>query len=302
MKKVILITINFHSEEETHGCLDSLKNIDISGLQFEIIVVDNGSIKKFILSQDEQKRKIQIIRNDNNLGFSGGNNVGILKALSEHPDYLVLLNNDTYVDKEFLQELIKTAESNGKIGLVSPKIYFAKGSEYHKDRYQTNDLGHVFWYAGGKTDWQNVGSVHRGMDEVDNGQYNNEEEVQFATGCCMLLSMRVLEKIKGFDEKYFLYFEDADLNERVKKAGYIIFYAPKSIVWHINAASSGVGSKLHDYFLTRNRLLFGFTYAPLRTKFALFRESIRLLFTGREWQKIGIQDYYTKRFGKGRYR
>ena len=108
--------------------------------------------------------------------------------------------------------------------------------------------------------------------------------------------------MKGFDNRYFLYFEDSDLSQRLKKAGYKILFYPKAILWHKNAGSTGgSGSSLQDYFTTRNRMIFGLKFAPLRSKIALIRESLRLLSSGRQWQKKGIRDFYLRRFGKGTF-
>ena len=150
-------------------------------------------------------------------------------------------------------------------------------------------------------DWNHVQSVHRGVDEVDHGQYDKEENSTFATGCAMMIKRDVFEKVGLFDERYFLYYEDADLSKRVLNAGYKIRYVPSAKLWHVNAASSGSGSGLHDYFLTRNQMLFGIQYAPVRAKLALFRQSIRFLLHGREFQKRGIRDFYGGKFGKGTF-
>jgi GT2 family glycosyltransferase len=302
MKKIFVVSVDYNSHEETHNCLASLKTLDTPNIDLHIVVVDNASKTPLELKTAEKKEKTVLLRNEINLGFSGGNNIGIQYAMSHGADYVLLINNDTYADKNILVELRKVLDEDRLAGLVSPKIYFAKGYEYHKERYKKDELGKVLWYAGGFIDWNNVVPVHRGVDEVDNGQYDTKEEVTFASGCCMLIKREVLEKIKGFDDRYFLYFEDADLNQRVRQLGYKTFYNPKAIIWHVSAASSGIGSALHDYFLTRNRLLFGFTYATLRTKFALLRESLRLLIFGREWQKTGIRDYCLGKFGKGSYK
>jgi len=164
-------------------------------------------------------------------------------------------------------------------------------------------LGKVFWYAGGEMDWKNVIGHHRGVDEVDHGQYDDISETGYVSGCCMLLTKKLLEKVGGFDKKYFLYYEDNDLSQRSKRKGFKILYAPKAVIWHKNAGSAGgSGSPLQDYYITRNRMLFGMRYAPLRSKVALVRESIRLLLSGRKWQKAGIADFYKRRFGKGSYK
>jgi len=165
-------------------------------------------------------------------------------------------------------------------------------------------LGKVFWYAGGVIDWANVKSVHRGVDEVDHGQYDENKEIEFATGCCMMIKREVLEKVGLFDKRYFLYYEDADLSVRIKKAGFSIYYAPKAFLYHLNASSSGGagrGNELQDYFLTRNQMFFGMKYAPIRSKIALIRQSLRLLSNGRREQKKAIQDFYLGRLGKGSF-
>lgn len=302
MKHIAIVTVDFNSHKETHDCLQSLSKMDKSQFSVSIIVVDNASKESLTLSKEEERQGITLLRNEHNLGFTGGNNTGIKFALSHGADYVMLINNDTKVDKSLLTEMVKAYEKTPHCGIVSPKIYFAPGHEYHKSRYSKEEEGKVFWYAGGFVDWSNIFNVHRGVDEVDHGQYDLEEHLTFATGCCLLLSAEVLRKVGMFDDRYFLYFEDGDLSQRVLRAGYHILYEPKAFLWHISAASGGgSGSILHDYFLTRNRLLFGMRYAPLRSKFALFRESMRLLINGRDWQKKGVQDFYRNNFGKGSF-
>jgi hypothetical protein len=117
----------------------------------------------------------------------------------------------------------------------------------------------------------------------------------------MMIKRQAMQQLHGFDDRYFMYLEDADICIRARRLGYQLWYIPKAQIWHVNAGSSGSGSNLHDYFLTRNRLLFGYQYAPLRTKFALFRESLRMLLTARDWQKQGIIDYYKRKLRWGSY-
>jgi GT2 family glycosyltransferase len=302
MKKIIIVTLNYNNYKDTKNLLSSLEKIEKKDFQLQIIIVDNGSKIHFQLNNSEQKNYISVIRSDINTGFAGGNNIGILKALEQNADYILLLNNDTKVYSDMIKNLLHVAESDPKIGIVVPKIYFAKGHEFHKNRYNPHELGKVLWYAGGFNDWNNVKSIHLGMDEVDHGQYDTIGPTEFATGCCMFLKKVVLEKVGLFDSRYFLYYEDSDFNERVKRAGYKIYYNPQACLLHVNAASSdGPGNNLHDYFLTRNQMLFGFTYAPFRTKIALIKQSIRLLFAGRQYQKRAIMDFYFKKFGSGSF-
>ena len=294
--------MNFNTDNDTHDLLRSLEKAHTTGFKLEVIVVDNGSKTEFQLEPQEKNDNIIFIRSNSNTGFSGGNNIGIREALKRRADYVLAVNNDTIVHPDMIKNLLETLDSDPKIGVTVPKIYFAKGREFHIDRYKPNELGKVFWYAGGFTDWANVKSIHRGVDDVDHGQYDKIEQVTFATGCCMCFKREVLEQVGVFDDRYFLYYEDADLNERIQRAGYKIYYVPAAVLIHVNAASSGgAGNVLQDYFITRNQMLFGMTYAPLRTKLALLRQSIRYLLTGRPMQKRAIQDYYLRRFNKGTY-
>ena len=304
MQKVSVIILNYNGQDDTYDCLKSLEHVRLSqDTKLEIIVVDNGSVDEFrVQSSEFRVNEIKVIRNEENLGFSGGNNVGIKYAIKNGADYVLILNNDTIVDKNLIQELLNAANADFSNGILAPKIYFAPGFEFHKNRYGKKEQGKVFWYAGGQMDWKNVIGHHRGVDEVDSGQFETMEETSFASGCSLMIRKDVLNKIGFFDEKHFLYYEDSDLCERVKKAGFKIIYAPHAMLWHKNAGSAGgSGSKLQDYYITRNRLIFGMRHAPIRAKLALFRESLRVLLSGRYWQKRGVLDFYLNRFGKGSY-
>lgn len=299
--KVFIIILNWNGKEFIFKCLDSVLKLKSDHLRLSVVVVDNASTDDSDKIVEERYKGIKILRNQENLGFSGGNNVGIRYALENGADYVLILNPDTIVDQNLAVQLIKVAEKDARIGMISPKIYFAPGYEYHKVRYSELERGKVIFYAGGEIDWENVLDSHRGVDEVEKGQYDEVSETDFATGCAMLVKREVLEKVGVFDPKYFLYREDNDLCQRAKKAGYKVVYAPGGKVWHLNASSSVVGGDLHDYYLTRNRLLFGLRYAPLRTKLALLRESFKILISGRKWQKIGVFDFYRGKFGRGSY-
>lgn len=302
MKKIFAITISFNKEEVTFAWLDSMQRLKTDGFSLDIVIVDNASTKPFVLDKHRQKENVQVIRSEENTGFTGGNNIGMQYALDHGADYILIINNDTVADPGLVKNLLEVLESDPKIGLTAPKIYFAKGHEFHKDKYKKEDLGKVIWAAGGYTDWANVYSIHRGVDEVDRGQYDKQDKIDFASGCCMLIKREVLEKVGLFEKRGFMYYEDAILCEQIKRAGYEIWYVPNAVLWHINAASSGgSGNQLQDYFITRNQMLFGMLYAPFRTKIALIRQSIRYLLNGRPRQRQGIIDFYLGRFGKGTY-
>ena len=304
MQKVATVILHYNGAKNTLECLESLEKVNLSKeTNLEIVVVDNASKEKLKTQNSKLKNKeVEVIRNEENLGYAEGNNIGIRYALKNGADYILVLNNDTIVDKSLIKELLNAIKRDKNIGIVAPKIYFAKGFEFHKDRYKKEELGHVLWYAGGEIDYKNVIGHHIGVDEVDYGQYDKAEETYFASGCCMFIKKEVFDKVGFFDKKYFLYYEDADLSERVKKAGYKITYKPSAVLWHKNAGSAGgSGSVLQDYYITRNRLLFGFRYASMRSKIALVKESLSVLLRGRYWQKRGVLDFYLKRFGKGSF-
>jgi len=303
MKKVYITILNYNTHDKTIECIKSLKKLKTRGIDLNVVLIDNNSKEKFEIDENDYSDiNLVFIKNEENLGFSGGHNMGFSYALEHGADFVVPLNSDTIVDESLIEELIKPFERDDRVGITVPKIYFAKGSEFHKGRYKKEDLGNVIWYAGGITDWNNVISSHRGVDEVDRGQYDEIFNTEFATGACFMISCEVLKRVGMFDDKYFLYYEDGDLNVRVKKAGYKILYTPKAFLWHSNAGSGGgSGSSLQDYYITRNRLLFGFSHAPLRAKLALLRESIRVFKNGREWQKRGVRDFYFRKFGKGSF-
>jgi GT2 family glycosyltransferase len=282
--------------------LKDINKLETKGLNAETIVVDNGSTDKTqekLRGYKLQNMPFKLIRNKENLGFAEGNNVGMREATKRGADYVLLLNNDVILPKNLLVQLIKVAKDDKKIGLLAPKMYFAKGYEFHKERYSNKDLGKVIWYAGGMIDWDNIYSSHKGVDEVDKGQYDKQEETDIVNGACALIRKEVIEDIGYLDKKIFLYWEDADYSQRARKKGWKIVYTPETHLWHKVAQASGIGSGLNDYFLTRNRMIFGMRYARLRTKLALIRESFKLLVSGRKWQKIGTRDFYLRRFGKG---
>lgn len=287
-----VIILNYKGLENTLECLESLRKCSIANMRLSIIVVENGSQDGSAESLSKIK-DIELITSEDNLGFSGGMNLGIKFAISRNTDYIIILNNDTYVDKNLITSLVKSAR-NAEI--VVPKIYFAPGYEYHESRYKKSDLGKVIWYAGGLIDWQNVIGIHRGVDEVDKGQFKRKS-ITFATGCCMLVSQEVFAKIGLLDEKYFLYLEDMDFSYRAQKAGFKILFEPKAIVWHKNAAAAGgSGSSLQDYYFTRNRLLFAAKYAKLGTKLALLKHVVTQ--ASDPIKRKALLDFLTFHYGK----
>lgn len=304
MEKALIIILNYNFAKDTIDVLGELERVKKDNVLLKVLVIDNGSKQREKISVLQKWKAInyeyQFISSSENLGFAGGNNLGFRMGIKEDFDYFMLLNNDVSVPNDFFIKLYKFIKKDKRIGLVSPKIYFAKGFEFHKERYKREDLGRVIWYAGGIVDLKNVYAFHRGVDEVDKGQYDKECVTDFASGACVLIRKEVLRKVGLFDENYFLYWEDVDLSLRAKKAGFLVYYYPKSYIWHkVSVSAGGSGSKSNDYFLTRNRLYFGLRHCPIRTKIALLRDSLRILVKGREWQKRGVLDFYLCKMGRG---
>lgn len=304
--KVCLVILNYNGKDDTVVCLQSLEKIILCGFTFEVVIVDNNSsdnsvsqIESYIRSKPFfQKNTTKLIKNNTNFGYCEGNNQGMLWGLKKEADFFLLLNNDTVVDKNLVIELLQTAKQQKTVGIIGPKIYFAKGFEYHTERYKEEEKGKVIWYAGGMIDWNNILFSHRGVDQLDGSEFSQSQNTDFVSGCAMLIKRAVIEKIGMFDPKYYLYLEDVDLCERAKRVGFKLWYEPKAVLWHKNASSSGKpGSSLHVYYQTRNRLLFGYKYGKLRTKFALLRESFKQLSMDSD-RRQAIFDFYFGRFGE----
>ena len=293
--KIAVIILNYKGAQDTIECVNSVKDSILEKeITLEIIVVENGS-------NDGTKEKLKslngiyLLESEINLGFSGGNNLGIKYAMKAKADCILILNNDVFIDNHAISHLLKASTH---ADIVSPKIYFAKGYEFHKNKYREDDLGKVIWYAGGQIDWANIIGSHLGVDEVDVGQHNTEKKIDFATGAGVLVKREVFEKIGLFDDKYFLYLEDMDFCVRAKKAGFKIIYEPKAVFWHKNAQSSGgSGSELQDYYISRNRLLFAFKYAKIKTKLAVLKQLITQ--TASPIKRKALLNFLMFKFGKG---
>lgn len=248
--KVSIVILNWNGYEVTRECLASLSKIDYPN--YEIVLVDNGSADGSPERLAAEFPGVGVIRNKENLGFTGGNNVGIRRALQENADYVLLLNNDTVVAPQFLSKLIRAGESDKRIGLLNPKIFYFEPSNR-------------IWYAGGAFNiWKGIAS-HRGAREVDRGQYDTQEEVTFITGCAFVIKTEVIRKIGLLDDSLFYSYEDADWTIRSLNAGYKALYVPSSVVWHKESidVKRNAGKAFRDFYNVRNSLLLARRYARL---------------------------------------
>jgi len=238
--KVSIVMLNWNGIADTIECIESLKKITYP--QYEIIVIDNASSGNDVeLLSEQYRNQITVIANDQNYGFPGGCNIGMRRALSENIPYVLLLNNDTVVDPEFLTEMIRVAESNNTIGMVGSKIYL-----YYKRT--------VMQAVGGKIRWW-LGDIETyGENEEDRGQWDAIAERDFVYGTSFLIKRGVIEKIGFMDTFFFFGIEEMDYCTRAKRAGFKIIYVPTSKVWHKVGADSSKFSEYPETFkIVRNR-------------------------------------------------
>lgn len=213
---VYIVIPNWNANTVTAECLQSLKNLTYSN--YQVILVDNGSSDNSGESLARQFPEVHLLQLESNRGFTGGCNTGMREALENNADYILLLNNDTTVAPDMLEQLVMTAGMDEAIAIVNPKILFA-------------DAPDRIWYAAGSyTWWRGAASYHYKKRESQSPDH--PQTITFATGCAMLLRAEALTKVGLFDERFFAYGEDVDLTARMLKAGYRAMYAPSAKVWH----------------------------------------------------------------------
>ena len=214
----------------------------------EVIVVDNASIEDEATQIEQRYPQVKVIRSGKNLGFAGGNNLGIQASQGK---YLFFINNDTIlrckkedVRSKMFQPLMDRLESSPKIGVASPKIRFSWGDN-------------LIQYAG-YTPLSKITLRNRaiGCGKADNGQYDNPHPTPYAHGAAMMVKREVIEKAGMMPECYFLYYEELDWSMMIRRAGYDIWYEPACTIFHKESQTTGQNSPLRTYYMTRNRLLF----------------------------------------------
>jgi GT2 family glycosyltransferase len=238
--KVVVVILNWNGLSDTIDCLSSLQQIDYPN--FAVTVIDNGSKRREAAAITKKFGTfVSVIEEEKNLGFTGGCNEGILWALRSGADYVLLLNNDTVVDPNFLTELVKVAEGDSQIGVVGPKIL------YH-------DQPNRIWCAGGKINFWTGITPLIGKNEVDNGKFDRIEEIDFASGAALLIKSEVIRKIGLLNDIYFAYYEETEWCTKAGKSGFRVVYVPKARVWH--KIRKGRTTESEMYYMVRNRFIF----------------------------------------------
>lgn len=310
--KVAVIVLNWNGGTDTDECLQSLE--PVAALGHRIVMVDNGSTDGSLDHVRDQRAYVQVIAVGENRGFAGGNNVGIRAALEDGAEYVLLLNNDTVVAPDLIEELLKVAQATPDAGILGPKIYY----------YSDPDR---IWSAGGCWNKKERCFSQLGDGEKDEGQFEHVSDTEFVVGCAMFIPARVFHDVGLLEERFFLNYEEIDFCYRVRSAGFRTIYVPGAKLWHkISVAFGGEESPLKDYFTFRNRLLWARRHLPLGNRLdihlAVYRIMLRRLLLpafgrrkglglrSRYWAlgaalrspknrafMRGLRDYWRRRFG-----
>lgn len=248
-----IITINYNGFKDTCELIETLPLEDAS---LEVIVVDNASQNDEATLIEQRFPQVTVIRSEQNLGFAGGNNLGIKAS---HGKYLFFINNDTLLrckkddvrSKSYFQPLINRLESSPKIGMVCPKIRFA---------WDDNPI-----QFAGYTPLSSITMRNRsiGFGKADHGQYDVAHTTPYAHGAAMMVKREVIEKAGLMPECFFLYYEELDWSMMIRRAGYDIWYEPSCTIYHKESQATGQNSPLKTYYITRNRLLFNQRNKPI---------------------------------------
>ena len=294
---VTAIVLAFNCSDVIVECLRSLKS---STYPVSILVIDNDSSDNTLELVNKHFPDVNVKRAHTNLGYSGGNNLGLKIAIEKGTKYAFIVNPDVRVEKECIKELVNILEHHPLASIASPKTYYGWPSN-------------LLWFAGATIDWEKGLSPHTGFREEDIGQYDTLKQIDRANGGAMLVRLSSTSSIGLLDEKYFLYFEETDWSVRMVKAGFEIYYVPTAVCHHaVSSSTGGEGSALYWYYMTRNNLLFMSKHG--RT----FRKSFSAYLRQSSWGNIkhwlknpsfesfhkifatmkGYTDYYLGRFGK----
>ena len=241
--KIFVLTLNWNGQEFIPECLESIEKLAYPVNQ--VVVVDNASSDDSVKIIKSKFPDVKIIENETNLGYSRGFNKGIEYSIANGADFILIMNNDTVIDKNALNELLKTIESDKKIGFVSGKVL-----DY--------DVPNQIQTLGRPSDnFTLISDVHVGSGERDSNQYKSPMEYDFIDDVFLLVRKEVIAEVGGYDDSFFLYYEETDWCSRVRKAGFRIICNPLAKIWHKGSLSTGGGmNSVKRYWLSRNQYLF----------------------------------------------
>jgi GT2 family glycosyltransferase len=254
-KKVAIILINWNSHPYTADCIRSLEEVEYR--DFDVIMVDNGSQDGSGALLKKEFPHIILIQSSSNLGFTGGNNLGIRYSIAHGYTYTMLLNNDTFAEKKFLQVLVAYMDAHADVGVIQPKICF-------------NHNRALLWNAGSYYNaWLGL-TFTKGYNKQDAAD-NRVRDVDWVTGCAFFTRNNILQECGPLAENLFIYYEDVDLSFRIKAAGHRLVYHPGAVIYHIAGMSSrkavpdkeGYMNPIVHHLNVRNRIWLLKKYTPL---------------------------------------
>ena len=288
-KTVIIIVLTWNKCDLAVKCLKSLEKIKTRHI-LSIILVDNNSTDQTVKTVEEKFANVKILQNKQNLGWSGGNNVGIKYSLRKKVDYIILLNNDVTVDKNFVDELVLGMEKHPEVGIASPKIY-RQGTKPPIISNAGNFFNEHFF------------GIAKGGGQVDRGQCDNTLFTDFVSGVVCAKSL-VYKKSGLLDERFFLYYEDAEFCARAVKKGFKCIFVQSSYLYHMESATIGSNSPSHAYYNSRNRLLYLKIHKDRKTLIREFFFALQLIMrklrqNDKNWkyEAWGLADYLLGKFG-----
>jgi GT2 family glycosyltransferase len=221
---VTVIVLNWNGKDLTIECLESLKQVNYSN--FNILVVDNGSTDGSVELLKEKFPEVSILVLEKNLGYAAGNNRGFDSLKPDQPEFVIFLNNDTIVDENFIEPLVKQLLTHKKASQTVPKIYYENDPK-------------LIWYAGGIVNLWTGSIYHLGIRQYDGPAYSKTHKTKYATGCCFCMRYEEFKEFGGFDEAFPMYSEDVDLSLWIRAAGKQVWFVPNSKIWHKVSASLG---------------------------------------------------------------
>lgn len=292
--KVVVIVVIWNGLEDTLECLRSLLQEPYPNL--EVVVVDNGSTDGSVDAINSKQFPVRIVSVGSNLGFTGGNNIGLIEAQRLGARYAFLLNNDTTIEKGAIRALVEAAEANPDTGIVSPVMHYF-------------DLPWEIWFAGGKVELRKGQAIHDGS--LFPSRQDAPYKTRWVSGCAMLVRMIAVEQVGGFDDRFYLTWEDVDWCLRMQKEGWVVAVVPQSRIFHKGGRSGKRLNSVGSYYAVRNSLLLASKHAGFGYCSALFyvlayhikagiraelAERRQILATTME----GFLDHLLKRYGQRR--
>lgn len=292
--QVVIVILNTNRRQDTLDCLASLAQSTYTNCR--CIVLDNGSTDGSVVAIQCAFPAVQVISLTSNLGYAGNNNVGIEAALGIGADWVFVLNEDTVVDAACLEHLIRVGESDPQIGIVGPMVYH-------------HDESDVIQSAGGLLGpmWE---SIHVGKDEPDQDQFKEPHQVDWISGCGILVRRSVIEEVGMIDARFYYYWEETEWCVRASRAGWKIVHVPQAKIWHKGVQRDYWPKPSVTYYNTRNRLLLLAKHrAPLRAWFHTWTQIARTLTSWTvkpKWRSMrehrnamlfGVRDFLQQRWG-----